>query len=123
MNIRVTQAAEGLARRAFTVKEILRMVETGILHPEERFELIKGEIVPLPPKKNEHEIVGSGLNTILANKAPDEVRLGIASTLYLDDDTFLEPDVMLYPKRLLPEDVKGSDIIFAVEVADSSFAI
>ena len=31
MNIAVTRAAEGFARRAFTVDEILRMVEAGII--------------------------------------------------------------------------------------------
>jgi hypothetical protein len=45
MNIAVTTAAEGFPRRAFTVEDIARMMEAGIIGEEEKFELIEGEIV------------------------------------------------------------------------------
>jgi Uma2 family endonuclease len=61
MNVRVTNGAEGLARRAFTVEEIRRMVEAGIAAPQERFEPIEGELVPLSPKGPAHETVKSAL--------------------------------------------------------------
>ena len=41
----VTHAADGFDRRAFTVADIERMTEAGILDPDETFELIEGEIV------------------------------------------------------------------------------
>ena len=47
MNIIATRAAEGLPRRSFSVTEIRRMVETGIIPEDESFELIEGEVVPL----------------------------------------------------------------------------
>jgi hypothetical protein len=56
MNIAVTRAAEGYSRRAFTVSEILKMIEAGIIAEDENFELIEGEIVPTPPKGNHHEM-------------------------------------------------------------------
>ena len=120
MNIPVTQAADGLARRAFTVKDILRMVETGILSEDERFELIKGEIVPMSPKGNRHEVIKLALIEIFVTETPKDVRVGVESTLYLSDDTFLEPDLSLYPRRILPADVRGTDILLAIEVADST---
>jgi hypothetical protein len=45
MNIAITRAAEGLPRRAFTVDDISRMIEAGILGEDENFELIEGDIV------------------------------------------------------------------------------
>ena len=39
-----TTAAEGLPRRRFTVIEIERMTAAGILHEDERFELITGAV-------------------------------------------------------------------------------
>lgn len=36
MNIRVTRAAEGLERRAFTIGDLERMVEAEIIAPDER---------------------------------------------------------------------------------------
>ena len=38
-----------LPRRLFTMEEYHRMAEAGILHPDERVELIEGEIVRMAP--------------------------------------------------------------------------
>src|SRR5690606_39251804 len=122
MNIVVTRAAEGLPRRSFTVAEIRRMVEAGIIAEDENFELIEGELVPMSPKGNQHEVIKAALNRVFARHAPDDLRLAVETTLYLDERTFVEPDLCLFPKRLLPEDVKGSDVILAIEVAASSIA-
>ncbi len=122
MNIVATRAAEGFARRSFTVAEIRRMVEAGIIAEDENFELIEGELVPMSPKGNQHEVVKAALNRILARHAPDELRLAIETSLYLDERTFVEPDLCLYPKRILPEDVKGRDVLLAIEVAGSSMS-
>ena len=120
MNVIATRAAEGLPRRSFTVAEILRMVEAGIIAEDENFELIEGEIVPMSPKGNQHEVIKSALTRILAKTAPDDLRLGVESSVYLDERTFVEPDLCLYPLRLMPKDVKGEDILLAVEVAGAS---
>ncbi len=45
-----TTAAEGLPRRRFTVAELEQMTAAGILHEDERIELIGGEIVPMAAK-------------------------------------------------------------------------
>ena len=120
MNVPLTRAAEGYPRRSFTVAEIVSMVEIGIIGEEENFELIEGEIVPMSPKGNHHEVVKSALLRIVATLAPDDLRLGVETSLYLSDRTFVEPDLCLYPKRLLPVDVKGMDVLLAIEVAASS---
>ena len=40
--------------RKFTVAEYYRMAEVGILEPDERVELIEGEIIVIPPIGPEH---------------------------------------------------------------------
>lgn len=122
MNIVVTRAAEGLPRRSFTVAEIRRMVEAGIIAEDENFELIEGEVVPMSPKGNQHEVVKAALLTIFARNILDDMRLAVETSLYLDERTFVEPDLCLYPKRILPEDVRGSDVLLAIEVAASSLS-
>ena len=52
-----TQAAEGLPRRRWSVAEIEEMVAKGIIAEDERFELIGGEVVPMSPKGNRHELL------------------------------------------------------------------
>ena len=50
MNVAVTRGAEGFPRRAFSVDDIRRMIDIGLIGPEENFELIEGEIVPMQAK-------------------------------------------------------------------------
>lgn len=120
MNVIVTRAAEGLPRRSFTVAEIRRMVDAGIIAEDENFELIEGEIVPMSPKGNQHEIIKAALIRFFATDATKALRLAVETSLYLAERTFVEPDLCLYPKTILPEEVKGPDIVLAVEVAGSS---
>ncbi len=120
MNVRVTNGAEGLARRAFTVEEIWRMVETGIIAPDERFELIEGELVPMSPKGSAHETVKSALGIALAKALPPDLWMGFETTIELSEMTFVEPDLVVYRKGLGLRDVRGPDILLAIEVADTS---
>ncbi len=118
----VTRAAEGFDRRAFTVAEILRMQDAGIIAEDENFELIEGEIVPMQAKSHAHELIKSALTIAIARALPDPLWMGVESTLYLSPNTFVEPDLTVYPKGPKLEDVKGRDILLAIEVAATSLA-
>jgi Uma2 family endonuclease len=120
MTTSVTRAAEGFDRRAFTVQEVLRMQEAGIISEDENFELIEGEIVPMQAKTHVHELIKSALNLGLARALPEKLWLGVESTMYLSRNTFVEPDLVVYPRGIRLEDVKGSDILLAIEVALTS---
>ena len=104
MNIRVTQAADGFARRAFTVAEIERMVDAGIIDRDENFELIEGEIVPIAAKNHTHERVKAVLNAALVRALPGNLWLGVESTIHLSDITYVEPDLAVLPKAMRLED-------------------
>ncbi|HEY1454237.1 MAG TPA: Uma2 family endonuclease [Roseiarcus sp.] len=119
MRTHVTRAAEGFDRRSFTVAEILRMQDAGIIPEEENFELIEGEIVPMQAKTHIHELIKSALNLGVARALPDRLWLGVETTIYLSANTFVEPDLVIYPRGIKLEEVKGSDILLAIEVATS----
>jgi len=91
----VTRAAEGLDRRAFTVDEVLRMQEAGIISEDENFELIEGEIVPMQAKTHVHELLKSALNLGIARALPERLWLGVETTIYLTPNTFVEPDLVV----------------------------
>jgi Uma2 family endonuclease len=118
----VTRAAEGFDRRAFTVSEVLRMQDAGIISEDENFELIEGEIVPMQAKSHVHELLKSAFNFKLVPAIPATLWLGIETTIYLSDDTFVEPDLAIYPRGMKLETVKGADIVLAIEVAATSLA-
>jgi Uma2 family endonuclease len=116
----VTRAAEGFDRRAFTVEEVLRMQDAGIISEDENFELIEGEIVPKQAKTHVHELIKSALTIGVARALPDNLWFGVESTMYLSKRTFVEPDLVVCPKGIKLEEVKGTDITLAVEVALTS---
>ncbi len=117
-----TQAAEGMARRRFSVAEIEQMVAAGIIPEHERFELIGGEVVPMSPKGATHEKVKGRLNWFFQRAVPAELDIYQETTLHLSPDTYVEPDFCVFPHDFDLKKLDGSIVKLAVEVADSSFA-
>jgi Uma2 family endonuclease len=121
MNAPLTHAADGLMRRAFTVKDVFLMVEAGILGPEERFELIGGEIVPMSPKGIRHEVLKTWVMEKLVRELPSHLQTAPETTFRLSDDTFIEPDFVIYPRGGLAE-LSPATCLLAIEIADSSLS-
>ena len=115
-----TQAAEGLPRRAWTVAEIEAMVEAGILDADERFELIDGEVVPMSPKGNRHEIIKGSLNKWWMRRMPDGVEYLQETTFRLNATSFLEPDFVFFASATKLKDLAPANTLLAVEISDST---
>lgn len=98
------------------------MIEAGVIGEDEKFELIEGEIVPVSPSHDPHERVKSALIVAIARRLPDDLWLSVESSIYLAERTFVEPDLCIYDRRLMLEDVKGPDLMLVIEVADSTLA-
>lgn len=122
MNVQLTHAADGLKRRAFTVSDVLRMVDAGILGHDERFELIGGEIVPMSPKGIRHERVKQWMMEALVRGLPDHLQTIPETTIYLSDDTFIKPDFVVYPAASGLENLSPSTCRLAIEIGASSLA-
>lgn len=120
MNAPLTNAADGLARRAFTVAEVERMVELGVIAPDERFEILGGEIVPMSPKGNRHETLKVALARRWGKQCPEDCTLAQETGLRLSDYMYMEPDFLVFSRRVALASVLGPDILLAVEIADSS---
>jgi Uma2 family endonuclease len=117
---RVTTAAEGLPRRRFTVAEVEAMVAAGVMDEDERVELIGGELVPMSPKGNHHEVVKIALLRRWYRAAPDDFNIAPETTFRLSDDTYLEPDVVVYARAIGLKGLTGTNVLLVVEIADSS---
>jgi len=128
MNVAVTTAAEGFPRRAFTVEDITRMIEAGVIGEDEKFELIEGEIVMMAAKGLAHELIKSALTVAVARALPDHLTLGIEITLRLTDTVMLEPDIAVFPKELFRKSSAGfarldpGEANLVIEVGASSLA-
>ena len=117
---RTTTAAEGLPRRRFTVAEVEAMVAAGVMAEDERVELIGGELVPMSPKGNQHEVVKTAILRQWYRAAPDDIDLAPETTFRLGEDTYLEPDVVIYPRATGLRGLTGANVLLVVEIADSS---
>jgi Uma2 family endonuclease len=117
---RVTRAAEGLPRRRFTVTEVEAMVAAGIVDEDERIELIGGELVPMSPKGNQHEVLKVALLHRWYRATPRACNLAPETTFRLSEDTYLEPDVVVYARADGLERLSGPGVLLVVEIADSS---
>ena len=98
MNVAVTRAAEGFARRAFSAADLRRMIDAGILGEDERVELVEGELVTMPSKGYAHELIKNALNLAIARILPDHLNLGVEMTVQFSDDTILEPDIVVFER-------------------------
>ena len=70
-----TQFADGWPRRKWSVDEMHKMIECGILRHGERFELVGGELIAMAPKGPLHEDLKTALMRHWTRIAPDSIRI------------------------------------------------
>ena len=117
-----TRAADGWPRKAWTHHDLDRMAEAGLLGPDEHVELIDGEIVPMPAKGQRHERVRDALNVFLWDHL-SRARKVLSEPGWRPGERFyLEPDFLIVPRRVLPPEFPGADVLLAIEIADTSLA-
>jgi Uma2 family endonuclease len=118
-----TQGAAGVPRLRWTLAEFEQLAELGFFTDEDHLELIGGELVPLAPKTVRHETVRSELvNSRAMRRLPNDVGIAAALGWRINEDTYLEPDFLLYPeacKRDIPW-LPPTEVLLAIEVADLS---
>lgn len=99
------------------------MGETGILGPEERVELIDGEVVQMNPIGPPHSGRVARLNALLIRELGDRAVLFSQNPVHLGDFSMPQPDLMLLKARpSFYEDAhpQQDDVLLIIEVADSS---
>ena len=112
-------------RRKFTVDEYYRMAEVGILHPDERVELINGEILVMSPIGNPHASGVRRLERVVGRAVGDAATISGQNPVRLGNYSDLQPDVTVL--RYREDDYFGKppaaeDILLVIEVSDSSLA-
>jgi Uma2 family endonuclease len=115
-----TQAAEGLPRRKWTVEELRRIIEAGIIDEDENFELLGGEVVPMSPKGRRHERVRAELLMHWGRARPDTIKFGVEAPIELSKHDWPEPDFFFHPAEIALMDATGETVLLVVEVSDSS---
>ena len=116
------QAAVLSGKRLFNVGEYLAMEVAGVLHEDDRIELMDGKIIIMAPIGDSHTFGTDWLTMILAPLFAGLAMVRIGGPIYLNERSAPQPDVAVV--RIF-HTVEGAhsqpdDVYFVIEVADSS---
>lgn len=109
--------------RRFTVEEYAKMGEAGVFAPDERVELIEGEIIPVSPQNRRHASRIARLNTMLVQKFGQTHEIRVQLPLTLGEISEPEPDFALVRLEVADEAPRhpgGADLV--LELSDSSLS-
>lgn len=117
--------SEPLIRHKLSVTDYYRMGEAGILHEDDRIELIEGELIDMAPIGSNHAGIVNQLTWLLSSLAGRYALVSPQNPLLLSGHTVPQPDILLlkprpdFYKTALPE---PADVLLLIEVADSSIS-
>ncbi|MEG4034967.1 Uma2 family endonuclease [Microcoleus sp. S36b_A4] len=116
-----TEAAFTL--RKWTVKEYHKLGEMGFFHPEERVELLSGNIIKMSAKGTAHTSATRRTASVLRDLLGNQAAIYTQDPIALDDNSEPEPDIAVV--RIDPFDYAThhptpSEVYLIIEVADSS---
>lgn len=115
-----------LTTRKWSREEYQRMIEVGLLHEDERVELVKGDIIALTPVDPLHSNTVSQINMLLTGALGATHSVRVQCPLAIGTDSEPEPDFSLIPLEMahqLARDRKHpttADLV--IEVSNTSLA-
>jgi Uma2 family endonuclease len=110
-------------RRLFTVSDYHKMAEAGVFLPDERVELLGGEIHPMSPTGGKHIRVVANLTKILVQELATIYDILVQSPIHLSNKSEPEPDaavVRQYQKGEALDVPPARDVFLVIEVSDST---
>jgi Uma2 family endonuclease len=116
-NIPVTAS---VSRRRFTAVEFEAMAAGGIFGPDERVELMAGEVVTMLAEGALHLDLRSYLGYFWSRRAPERGFVIVEAPIQLGENYTPVADITVFPFGLLANDRRGTDAWIVVEIADTS---
>ncbi len=115
--------AQEVTRRLFTVHDYHRMAEAGILHEDDRVELIEGELVEMAAIGSRHFTCVNTLTHLLVRSLGDEYIVSVQNPVRLDERSEPEPDLTVLRARDYRDSLPGpEDVLFLIEVSDTTLS-
>ncbi len=117
-----TQGAQDFQRLRWTLPRFEQLIEAGIFGEHDRVELIGGELVPMSPKGIRHEVVRDEIHQWLVDHRRPGWRHSIEIGWRPDEETYVEPDILLFPDGHKAATVPAREVLLLIEVSHSSLA-
>ncbi len=107
----------------FTREQYHEMARSGILHEDDRVELLEGKIFVMSPIGKKHAFVVRRLINLLASRLAGRALVDAQNPLALGEDGEPEPDLMIlkpHPSDYADRIPEPDDVLLLIEVADTS---
>jgi len=120
--VRESVAAYGATLRPMSVREYYLGAENGVFDPDEKLELIWGEVIKLSPQKSLHAWAIDNVADYLAEAFPS-ARLRKQMPLRLDNFNEPEPDLLVATgplSRYAKRHPGAEDALLVVEISEAS---
>lgn len=109
--------------RLFTVDEYYRMSDLGILSPEERTELIDGEVIAMAAQNPPHVTTTKLGYDYLADLLKQKAVVRCQAPIWISDRSLPEPDIAIVRppiERYYSRHPEPEDIFWLIEVSDAT---
>lgn len=116
------RALETSEQHRFTLDDVLRMQEAGILDEDARVELIDGVLVEMASEGSLHAWLKLQIAKRFSALAGDAVEVVVDSTLRLAPTYAPDPDLYVYDAALPFSGINGANVGLIVEIAQSTVA-
>jgi Uma2 family endonuclease len=112
-----------VTRRRFTVHDYHRMAEVGILHEDDRVELIEGDIVEMAAIGSRHAMCVIRLTRLLVPLAGDWALVSPQNPVRLSERLEPQPDMTVIRARDYEGSLPGpEDVLLLIEVSDTTLS-
>jgi Uma2 family endonuclease len=112
-----------VTRRRFTVHDYHRMGEAGILHEDDRVELIEGEIVEMAAIGTRHFTCVNQLTRLLVRGVGDAAIVSVQNPVRLDEHSEPQPDLTVLRVRDYRESLPmPEDVLLLIEISDTTLS-
>ena len=116
-----TQVEAQVTRRLFTADEFHKMAEAGILHEDDRIELIEGELIEMAAIGTRHFTCVNTLNRFLVRSVGDEGIVSVQNPVRLHEKLEPQPDLVVLRNKDYSEALPGpEDVLLLIEVSDTT---
>ncbi|MGD1889775.1 MAG: Uma2 family endonuclease [Cyclobacteriaceae bacterium] len=113
-------------RHRFSVDDLLLMEESGVFTPDQRIELIDGEIIDMSSVNQPHAACVRKLIRFFQQHLPiDRYTLDAQNPLQLTEHTLPQPDLIIaydHPELLDEDHIQPADVALLIEVSDATYA-
>jgi len=109
------------AETRYTSERYFALVDAGVLHPDDRVELLEGVIVAMPPQNPRHAAATTQADDALRDAVGKRAVVRVQLPLVLGVHSAPEPDVAVVPGRASDyAEAHPTAALLVVEVAESS---